>query len=139
MIPSWINGIFLRLLCFLQYTLNLNLRWVGIPQDPFGGAAVTSVGPFGISEAYVPLSPITRTPIIAAVGKVEDKPVVRSGSIVIRPMCVLCGTFDHRIMDGYLAGKLAKFVSRYLSDPELHESRVPVFGPSVLTRPDEMP
>jgi hypothetical protein len=26
-------------------------------------------------------------------------------------------------MDGYMAGKLAKFVTRYLSDPEAHEQR----------------
>ncbi len=122
-VPSWVNEITLRLLCFLQYTLNLNLRRLGIPQDPFGGAAVTTVGSFGISEAYVPLSPVTRTPVIVSVGKVEDRPVVRGGSIVIRPMLVLCATFDHRIMDGYLAGKLAKFVTRYLFDPERYEER----------------
>jgi pyruvate dehydrogenase E2 component (dihydrolipoamide acetyltransferase) len=122
-IPSCIYRMVLWVLCFFQYTLNLNLRWLGIPQDPFGGAAVTSVGSFGISEAYAPLSPITRGPILVAVGKVVQKPVARDGNVVIRPMCVLCGTFDHRIMDGYMAGKLAKFVTRYLSDPEGHEQR----------------
>jgi pyruvate/2-oxoglutarate dehydrogenase complex dihydrolipoamide acyltransferase (E2) component len=122
-IPSWLYKIVLRALCFLEYTLNLNLGRLGIPQDPFGGAAVTTVGSFGISEAYAALSPITRTPILVAVGKVEPRPVVREGSIVVRPMCTLCGTFDHRIMDGYMAGKLAKFVTRYLSDPERYEQR----------------
>jgi hypothetical protein len=57
-IPSFLYRIVLRLVCFLQYTLNLNLTRLGIPQDPFGGAAVTSVGSFGIPEAFAPLSPI---------------------------------------------------------------------------------
>ena len=123
-IPSLLSRVILRVLCFFQYTLNLNLSRLGIPRDPFGGVAVTSVGSLGISEAFAPLSPITRTPIVLAVGKVEDKPVVRDGAIVIRPMCVLCATFDHRIMDGYLAGKLGKFLTRYLADPGQYERRL---------------
>ena len=82
---------------------------------------VTSVGSLGVSEAFAPLVPITRAPIVVAVGKVEDKPVVRHGEIVVRPICILGVTFDHRIMDGVLAGKLAKFVTNYLRDPEGHE------------------
>jgi pyruvate/2-oxoglutarate dehydrogenase complex dihydrolipoamide acyltransferase (E2) component len=120
-IPSFLYGMMLRLIDFLQYTLNLNLSRFGIPQDPFGGAAVTSIGSLGISEAFVPLSPITRIPLFVSLGKVEEKPVVRHGEIVIRPMCVLCATFDHRVMDGYRAGKMTKFVTRYLADPEKYE------------------
>jgi hypothetical protein len=116
--PSFLYRLVLRVIEFFQYTLNLNLSRFGIPQDPFGGAGVTSVGSLGMPEAFAPLSPITRMPIVISVGKVEEKPVVRDGSIVIRPMCVLCATLDHRIMDGYLAAKLAKFVTRCLADPE---------------------
>lgn len=121
--PSFLYRLVLDVIDFFQHTLNLDLRRFGIPQDPFGGAGVTNVGSLGLSEAFAPLSPITRMPIVVSVGKVEEKPVVRAGNIVIRPMCVLCGTFDHRIMDGILAAKLAKFVTRYLADPERHEGQ----------------
>ena len=120
-IPSCLYRPLLRAIGFLQYTLNLDLSRLGMPRDPFGGAAVTSIGSFGISEAFAPLPPITRIPLLVSVGKVEPRPVVRDGAIVIRPVCVLCATFDHRIMDGYLAGKLAKFVTRYLADPPWRE------------------
>jgi len=121
-IPSFLYRLVLRVIDFLQYTLNLDLSRLGIPPDPFGGAGVTSIGSLGMSEAFAPLSPITRMPIVLSVGKVEEKPVARDGNVVIRPVCVLCATLDHRIMDGYLAAKLAKFVTRYLADPERYES-----------------
>jgi pyruvate dehydrogenase E2 component (dihydrolipoamide acetyltransferase) len=120
-IPSWLFRPLLGVLDLFQYTLNLNLGWLGLPQDPFGGALVTSVGSLGISEAFAPLSPITRAPIVVSVGKVEEKPVVCDGQIVARPVCVLCLTFDHRVMDGLLAAKMAKFVARYLAEPERFE------------------
>jgi pyruvate dehydrogenase E2 component (dihydrolipoamide acetyltransferase) len=120
-IPSCLYRPLLGAIGFLQYTLNLDLSRLGMPRDAFGGAAVTSVGSFGVSEAFAPLPPITRLPILVSVGKVEQRPAVRDGAIVIRPTCVLCATFDHRIMDGYLAGKLAKFVTRYLADPQRYE------------------
>jgi pyruvate dehydrogenase E2 component (dihydrolipoamide acetyltransferase) len=122
-IPGFLYYTSLGMINFLQYTLNWNLSFLGIPKDPFGGALVTSVGSLGVSEAFAPLPPITRTPIVVAVGKVEDKPVVRSGQIVIRPVCVLCAALDHRVMDGLLAAKLAKFLRRYLADPDGYETR----------------
>jgi pyruvate/2-oxoglutarate dehydrogenase complex dihydrolipoamide acyltransferase (E2) component len=125
-IPGFFYGPMLRLINFFQYTLNFDLSRFGIPKDPFGGAAVTSLGSLGVSEAYAPLPPITRMPIVVSVGKIEKKPVVRNGQIVIRPMCVLCTTFDHRMMDGYRAAKLAKYVKRYLADPEKYEVKTPM-------------
>jgi pyruvate/2-oxoglutarate dehydrogenase complex dihydrolipoamide acyltransferase (E2) component len=121
-IPGFLYGPALRLVNFFQYTLNFDLSRFGIPKDPFGGAAVTDLGSLGVSEAYAPLPPITRMPIVVSLGKVEEKPVVEEGQIVVRPVCVICLTFDHRMMDGYRAGKVAKFVKRYLADPEKFEA-----------------
>ena len=122
-IPALVYRIAIRLIGFFQYTLNLNLGFLGLPQDPFGGALVSGVGFLGMSEGFAPLSPITRAPLVISVGRVEDRPVVHGGQIVARPMLVLCATFDHRVMDGLMAGKLAKSVVRYLSDPARHEER----------------
>jgi len=124
LIPSGFSRYVLRFVAFLQYTLNLNLGFLGLPRDPFGGVMVTSIGSLGISEAYPPLVPMSRVPFMVSVGKVEDKPVVRDGQITIRPECVLTATFDHRIMDGLLIGKLAEFVTAYLSAPEEYEKRL---------------
>jgi pyruvate/2-oxoglutarate dehydrogenase complex dihydrolipoamide acyltransferase (E2) component len=38
-------------------------------------------------------------------------------------VCILCAAFDHRVMDGLLAAKLAKFAARYLADPAKFEQR----------------
>jgi len=122
-IPSFVYRVVLRLIDFIQYGLNVNLGFLGLPQDPFGGALVSSIGFLGMSEGYSPLSPITRAPVVILVGKTEDRPVVRDGNVVVRPTCVLCATLDHRVMDGLLARKLAKFVVHYLSDPARGEEQ----------------
>jgi pyruvate/2-oxoglutarate dehydrogenase complex dihydrolipoamide acyltransferase (E2) component len=121
-IPSFLYRPALRCLDFLLYTLNL--RVFGVPQDAFGSAMITSVESLGVSEAFAPLVPMTRVPILVAVGKVEEKPVVRDGQVVIRPICVLGVTLDHRVIDGFLAAKLAKFVKGYLADPGRYERQV---------------
>lgn len=115
--PGPVYRVLLRVLDFVGYTLNLSLAWLGIPKDPFGGAMVTDLASLGIAEAFAPLVPRTRVPLVVAVGRVEDKPVVRDGLVVVRPVCVLCATFDHRVMDGRLAGRVARAVVGYLADP----------------------
>lgn len=107
----------LAALSFLQYELNIAVP--GTPRDPFGGAMVTSVGMFGISRAYAPLVTFSHAPIIALIGRVEPRPVVRDGEVVIRQMFTLTGTFDHRVLDGFGAGKLAGALRRLLERPEL--------------------
>ncbi len=121
--PNFLYRVVLGVISFFHYTLNLNLSRFGIPQDAFGGAGVNSIGALGMSEAFSPLDRISRMPIVVSVGRIEEKPVVRNGNIVIRPMCVLCATLDHRIMDGYLAAKATKFVVRYLADPRRYEEQ----------------
>lgn len=122
-VPFSLYRMVLGSLTLLQYTFNLNFGLLGIPKDPFGGAMVTCLASLGITEAYAPLSPITKVPILVAVGKVLDRPVAVDGQVVVRPVCVLCSTFDHRIMDGYLAGKMARFIERYMADPEKAEKQ----------------
>jgi pyruvate dehydrogenase E2 component (dihydrolipoamide acetyltransferase) len=121
LIPSFLYRVVLGAVAFLNYTLNLDLRWAGLPKNAFGSAMVTSIGSLGIPEGFAPLVPMSRTPVLVSVGKVEDRAVVRDGQVVVRPICVLCGTFDHRVMDGLLAGRLVERTLAYLSDPEAAE------------------
>lgn len=124
LLPAFLYRPVLWFLAVLQYALNLDLRFLGLPRDAFGSAMVTSIGSLGIDEAYAPLVPMSRTPMVISVGKVSDRAVVRDGAIVIRPICVLSACFDHRIMDGLTAGKVASELSAYLADPAAYEEAV---------------
>ncbi|MDH4281118.1 MAG: 2-oxo acid dehydrogenase subunit E2 [Myxococcales bacterium] len=120
LMPPLVMGPLLRLVARLQYDFNLDLSLVGIPNDPFGSAIVTSVGVLGISEAFPPLLTFTRVPAILAVGAVEQKPGVRDGQVVVVPTMRIAATFDHRVIDGFQGGKLAKTFKEIMQDPAAH-------------------
>lgn len=120
LLPPAVMGPMLRLVARLQYDFNLDLSAVGIPNDPFGSAIITSVGVLGISEAFPPLLTFTRAPAILAVGAVENKPGVRDGHVVVVPTMRIAATFDHRVIDGFQGGKLAKTFKNIMHDPATH-------------------
>lgn len=112
----WMN-MFLKLLGFLMYTLNLDLSFLGMPKDAFGGVTITNVGSLGLDVAYVPLVPYTNTPIFVAPGAVQDVPVVEDGKVVPGKVMNLNASFDHRFIDGFHAGLLAKTVRDMMENP----------------------
>ena len=117
-IPFMCMNFFMNTLGFLLYTLNLDLRWAGLPKDPFGGAVVTSIGSLGLDVAYVPLVPYSRVPIFIAPGEVKSIPVVDdSGAIVAGRMMGVHASFDHRFIDGGHAAKLTKSFRRVMEHP----------------------
>lgn len=115
-LPSPVMRWSLAALGYLQYELNLAVP--GSPRDPFGSAMVTSVGMFGVSQAFAPLVTFSRCPIVTLIGQVEDRPVVRDGEIVARSMCTITGAFDHRVLDGYLAGRFGGAIRNILHEPQ---------------------
>ncbi|MGZ3477025.1 MAG: 2-oxo acid dehydrogenase subunit E2 [Polyangiales bacterium] len=116
-LPDALTGFALRLGTFATYDLGLDLTKLGLPYDGFGSAMVTNVGSFGITSGFAPILPISRCPLILLVGEVHDKPVARDGQVVVRPILPIGATFDHRIMDGFHAGALAKHFRQLLEDP----------------------
>lgn len=78
---------------------------------------ITNYGVFGASYG----TPIINYPEVAilGVGKVEDRPVVRDGQIMIRKIMPLSLVFDHRVIDGNEAGRFLSVVIRHLEDPDL--------------------
>jgi 2-oxoacid dehydrogenases acyltransferase (catalytic domain) len=116
-IPGLFIGAVMRALSFLNYTLNLDMRWAGIPRDPFGGAMVTNIGSLGLEGAFAPLVPFSRVPIVIALGAVEDAARVEDGAIVARRIMRLFATFDHRLIDGAHAAKMVKIVRGFFADP----------------------
>ncbi len=125
-----LNRVF-KIISFLSYTLNLNLRWMGVPKDPFGSLMITNIGSLGLEEAYVPLVPYSRVPLLVAMGAVVDAPIVDDGEIVAGKVMKLCATFDHRVLDGSHAAIMAGTLREWMEDPFEH------FGPIPADRPDE--
>ena len=65
-------------------------------------------------------TPILNPPQSAVLGMhaIQDRPVVRNGQIVIRPMMFLALSYDHRIIDGREAVSFLKRVKEYIEEPE---------------------
>ncbi|MFZ1679436.1 MAG: 2-oxoglutarate dehydrogenase complex dihydrolipoyllysine-residue succinyltransferase, partial [Rhizobiaceae bacterium] len=91
-----------------------------------GKLAVTDMqgGTFTISNGGV-YGSLMSTPILNApqsgilgMHKIQDRPVVVGGQIVIRPMMYLALSYDHRIVDGKEAVTFLVRVKESLEDPE---------------------
>ena len=119
--PLPLLGRLLRTIAYLIYDLNLDLSSLGIVKDEFGSAMITNVGSFGLSQAHAPLVPFSRTPLVILVGEVQDRPVAEGGRVVVRTMMTVGVTFDHRFMDGFQGGRLAKLFRSYFEDPARYE------------------
>ena len=117
-IPFSLLNFALDTIGWLSFTLNLDLRWAGIPKDPFGSAMVTNIGSLGLEEAYVPLVPYSRVPLLIALGAVKDEAVVENGEIVVGKVLRAFATFDHRVLDGVHAARMSKTLRRVFADPE---------------------
>ena len=64
-------------------------------------------------------TPIINPPQSAVLGlhRIEDRPVVREGQIVIRPMMYLALSYDHRLIDGREAVTALKTIKEAIEDP----------------------
>jgi len=91
-----------------------------LPDDLGGGTfTVTNFGVFRVG--YSITTPIINQPeaAILGTGAVEDRPVVREGQIVIRPIMPLSLTFDHRLLDGAPIGRFLGRLKELLENPHL--------------------
>ncbi|MFH1010257.1 MAG: dihydrolipoamide acetyltransferase family protein [bacterium] len=82
-----------------------------------GTFTITNVGPLG-GTALIPAINYPEVAILG-IGKVQEKPVVREGQIVIRKILPLTLAFDHRVADGADAARFVSELVRHLSDPNL--------------------
>ena len=119
-LPSFLARPVLDLMGFLQYTLNLRMDLLlGAPRDAFGSLMITNIGSLGILEAFTPIAPYSRIPLVIAMGKVHKAPMVVGEELKIVPKMILCFTFDHRLMEGVHFAKLARSLEKYFAHPEL--------------------
>jgi 2-oxoglutarate dehydrogenase E2 component (dihydrolipoamide succinyltransferase) len=84
--------------------------------DLTGGTfTITNGGVFGSLMS----TPIVNAPQSAILGmhKIQDRPMVVGGAVVVRPMMYLAVTYDHRIIDGREAVQFLVAVKDALEDP----------------------
>ncbi len=117
-IPGFLMGLALRLLSFVWFTLNVDLRFVGMPWNPFGSVAVTSLGSLGLERGYVALVPYTRVPLLLAPGAVRTEPVLEAGALVPGKVMTLTCTWDARLIGVEDAARVLRHIGASLEDPE---------------------
>ncbi|WP_326491752.1 2-oxo acid dehydrogenase subunit E2 [Myxococcus stipitatus] len=118
LVPGFLMGLVLRLLSFVWFTLNVDLRWVGMPRDPFGSVVVTSLGSLGLERGFVAMAPYTRVPLVLAPGSVRRVPVVEAGALVPGWVMTLTCTWDARLLDVTLVARVLRHIGAVLEDPE---------------------
>lgn len=127
-IPQLLMPAVLELTAKASYTLNLDLRWAGVPRDAFGSVMITNVGALGLDEAYVPLVAYSRVPLLLALGAIREVPVAQDGVVSTAHVMKVCATFDHRILDGSHAAAMATTLRAWLEDPRAHFDPIPERG-----------
>src|SRR5262249_27457371 len=78
---------------------------------------ITSLGPFGGMFA----TPVINYPQVATLGlhKMEQRPVVRDGQIVLRDMMYVNLSFDHRVVDGAVGAEFCSYIKQFIENPAL--------------------
>ncbi|QIG55150.1 2-oxoglutarate dehydrogenase complex dihydrolipoyllysine-residue succinyltransferase [Altererythrobacter sp. BO-6] len=85
-------------------------------EDMSGGTfTISNGGVFGSLMS----TPIINPPQSAVLGlhRIEDRPVVVDGQIVIRPMMYIALSYDHRLIDGREAVTALKIIKEAIEDP----------------------
>jgi pyruvate dehydrogenase E2 component (dihydrolipoamide acetyltransferase) len=119
-IPFFLLNAFLKVLSFLSFTLNLDLRALGIASDPFGSLMITNVGSLGLDTAFAPLVPFSRVPILFAIGEARDQVLVEEGRPAVVKTMSVNATLDHRVIDGFHAARIAGVLREWMENPNSH-------------------
>jgi 2-oxoglutarate dehydrogenase E2 component (dihydrolipoamide succinyltransferase) len=85
-------------------------------EDMKGGTfTISNGGVFGSLMS----TPIINPPQSAVLGlhRIDERPVVRGGEIVIRPMMYIALSYDHRLIDGREAVTALKIIKEAIEDP----------------------
>ncbi len=88
-------------------------------QEDLGGAtfSVSNLGMYDVTQFVAIIQPPQAG--ILAVGRAQERPVVREGKVVVRPVLQLTLSADHRVTDGAGAAEFLGEVKRLLENPLL--------------------
>ncbi len=89
---------------------------LGIDEMQGGTFTISNGGVYG-SMMSMPILNVPQSGILG-MHRIEERPVVRNGQIVIRPMMYLALSYDHRIVDGKEAVTFLVRVKECLEDPQ---------------------
>lgn len=81
---------------------------------------VANLGSIGMGAGFHHLYEWGNCPFFMMVGRVEERPVVEGGQVVVRRVLPVRFTYDERVDDGLTAGRGIESLSRVLADPERH-------------------
>ena len=116
-IPSPLMKYFLNITSFIMYTLNIKFK--GIPYDPFGPLMISNLGQIGVDNAYIPLVPYSKSPMLVAVGMVKPRPVAtKDRQVEVKDILKLNITIDHRYIDGKSLAIMRKMLAFIFEDPQ---------------------
>jgi len=89
-----------------------------LPDDLTGGTfTITNLGMYEV-DAFTPIINPPEAAILG-VGRIQPKPVVRDGEIVVRQMWTLSLAFDHRVVDGAPAARFLQRIKQLVENPYL--------------------
>jgi pyruvate dehydrogenase E2 component (dihydrolipoamide acetyltransferase) len=89
-----------------------------MPDELTGGTfTITNLGMFDI-DAFTPVMNPPELAILG-VGRIQPKPVVVEGEVVVRQMVTLSLAFDHRLVDGAPAARFLQRIKRLMENPYL--------------------
>lgn len=111
----------LRATALLTERYQLQLPRLALHRSPFGSAAITSVGMFGLQRGFAPLSWLYDVPVLLLVGEIAEQPVVIDHQLAVRPILPISATIDHRYVDGHHLAHAVRSLRGYLEDPAAHE------------------
>ena len=117
LLPTWMLKPLLSWVGWLGGCGGFSIPALGVSPYPFGAAIITSVGMLGIDEGLVPPTPFAHVPVYVCIGAERNVPAEHEGGIALRPQVILTATLDHRFIDGFQGGTLAKRMRELFANP----------------------
>jgi pyruvate dehydrogenase E2 component (dihydrolipoamide acetyltransferase) len=89
-----------------------------LPDDLTGGTfTITNLGMYGV-DAFTPVINLPELAILGA-GRIQAKPAILDGDVVVRQMWTLSLVFDHRLVDGAPAARFLQCITQLVENPYL--------------------
>jgi 2-oxoglutarate dehydrogenase E2 component (dihydrolipoamide succinyltransferase) len=100
----------------IDYVKKIKENRLGLADLEGGTFTITNGGVYG-SLLSTPILNLPQSGILG-MHKIESRPVVVGGEIVVRPMMYVALTYDHRIVDGRQAVTFLVRIKEFIEDPE---------------------
>jgi pyruvate/2-oxoglutarate dehydrogenase complex dihydrolipoamide acyltransferase (E2) component len=123
--PHPIRRLLVNAADLIMNVFNVWSPFLGFQRDAFGTAMLTSVGSLDIEFAIARIYPQSRNVMIASVGAIREKAVVKNGAVAVGKRITIVFTADHRIVDGLHAATMLKEFQACFEKPEANPPTAP--------------